>query len=58
MPEQEVQLLGMTVRGGYEGLGMSPDRADAMVWGMGEVIREVGARVRGVRRGHLYSYET
>lgn len=48
MPELEAQLLGMIAGGGYEGPGTSPDRADAMVWGVGEVMREVGVRVREV----------
>ena len=48
MPELEAQLLGMIAGGGYEGPGASPDRADAMVWGLGEVTRgRVEARVRG-----------
>ena len=41
MPELEAQLLGMIAGGGYEGPGKSPDRADAMVWGVSEVMREV-----------------
>ncbi|MCW3847867.1 terminase family protein [Sphingomonas sp. LB-2] len=45
MPELEAELLGMIAGGGYEGPGQSPDRADAMVWGVGEVMREVGARI-------------
>ena len=48
MPELEAQLLGMIAGGEYEGPGASPDRADAMVWGLGEVTRgRVEARVRG-----------
>ena len=48
MPELEAQLLGMIAGGGYEGPGRSPDRADAMVWGVSEVMRERAvARVRG-----------
>ena len=38
-PELEDELSGMTVGGGYEGPGHSPDRADAMVWAMTELIR-------------------
>jgi phage terminase large subunit-like protein len=38
-PELEAQLAGMTYGGGYEGPGRSPDRADAMVWAMTELIR-------------------
>ena len=48
MPELEAQLLGMIAGGGYEGPGTSPDRADAMVWGVGEVMREWGVRVSGM----------
>jgi len=35
--ELEDQLCGMT-NGGYEGPGRSPDRADAMVWAMAELL--------------------
>lgn len=45
MPELEAQLCGMIAGGGYEGPGNSPDRADAMVWGVGEVMQERGARI-------------
>lgn len=38
MPELEAQLLGMIAGGGYEGPGISPDRADAMVWGLSELM--------------------
>ncbi|HYJ81956.1 MAG TPA: terminase family protein [Allosphingosinicella sp.] len=38
-PELEDQLAGLTYGGGYEGPGRSPDRADAMVWAMRELIR-------------------
>ena len=49
MPELEAQLLGMIAGGGYEGPGESPDRADAMVWGVSELMRERGVvRVRVV----------
>jgi phage terminase large subunit-like protein len=30
---------GLTYGGGYEGPGRSPDRADAMVWAMSELVR-------------------
>ena len=40
MPELEAQLLGMIAGGGYEGQGQSPDRADAMVWGVTELMRD------------------
>lgn len=38
MPELEAQLLGMIAGGDYEGPGQSPDRADAMVWGVTELM--------------------
>jgi len=48
-PELEAQLLGMIAGGGYEGPGHSPDRADAMVWGVSELMRaRAEARVRGL----------
>jgi phage terminase large subunit-like protein len=37
-PELEAELLGMIAGGGYEGPGNSPDRADAMVWGLTELM--------------------
>jgi phage terminase large subunit-like protein len=37
-PELEDQLAGLTYGGGYEGPGRSPDRADAMVWALTELI--------------------
>ena len=40
MPELEAQMLGMIAGGGYEGPGSSPDRADAMVWGVSELMKE------------------
>lgn len=47
MPALEAQLCGLIAGGGYEGPGTSPDRADAMVWGVGEVMRARSeARVR------------
>ncbi len=36
-PELEDELCGLTLGGGYEGPGNSPDRADAMVWAMTEL---------------------
>jgi phage terminase large subunit-like protein len=38
-PELEDELAGLVVGGGYEGPGRSPDRADACVWAMTELIR-------------------
>jgi phage terminase large subunit-like protein len=37
-PELEDQLCGMTSGGGYAGPGRSPDRADAMIWALGELL--------------------
>ena len=37
-PELEDQLAGMTINGDYEGPGRSPDRADAMVWALTELM--------------------
>lgn len=38
-PELEDELAGLTIGGGYEGPGNSPDRADAMVWAMSALIQ-------------------
>jgi phage terminase large subunit-like protein len=46
-PELEDELVGLTVGGGYEGPGRSPDRADAMVWAMTELL---GGRERAMPR--------
>lgn len=48
-PELEDEMCGLMVGGGYEGPGRSPDRADAMVWAMTELMlgsRRGEARVR------------
>jgi phage terminase large subunit-like protein len=37
-PELEDELAGLQMGGGYEGPGRSPDRADAMVWAMTELM--------------------
>jgi phage terminase large subunit-like protein len=37
-PELESELMGLIAGGGYEGPGDSPDRADAMVWGLTELM--------------------
>jgi phage terminase large subunit-like protein len=37
-PELEDQLCGLMIRGGYEGPGRSPDRADAMVYALTELM--------------------
>ncbi len=36
--ELEDELAGLTYGGGYQGPGRSPDRADAMVWAMWELL--------------------
>jgi phage terminase large subunit-like protein len=38
-PELEDELAGLTLGGGYEGPGRSPDRADAMVWAMSALMK-------------------
>jgi phage terminase large subunit-like protein len=48
-PELEAQLCGMIAGGGYAGPGRSPDRADAMVWALAELLAGAGeARVRAM----------
>jgi phage terminase large subunit-like protein len=47
-PALEDQLCGMLANGGYAGPGRSPDRADALVWALTELLvkraRKVGVR--------------
>jgi phage terminase large subunit-like protein len=38
-PALEDEMAGLTYAGGYEGPGGSPDRADAMVWAMTELMK-------------------
>jgi phage terminase large subunit-like protein len=48
-PALEDELCGLVVGGGYEGPGRSPDRADALVWAMTDLMlrrRRVEAAVR------------
>jgi phage terminase large subunit-like protein len=46
----ESELCGMIAGGGYEGPGRSPDRADAMVWALSELmLQKAGAEPR-IRR--------
>ena len=47
-PELEDELCGMVAGGAYEGPGRSPDRADALVWALSELMLGArgGARVR------------
>ena len=49
-PELEDQMCGLLAGGGYVGPGRSPDRADALVWAMSELMlgRLGEARVRGM----------
>ena len=47
----EDQLCGMMAGGGYQGPGRSPDRADALVWALTELMlgkQGAGPRVRGL----------
>ncbi len=47
-PELEDEMCGLVTGGGYEGPGRSPDRADALVWAMTELMlgrRRAGPRV-------------
>ena len=37
-PALEAELIGMIAGGGYDGSGRSPDRADAMVWALSELL--------------------
>jgi phage terminase large subunit-like protein len=49
-PELEDELCGLTIAGGYEGPGRSPDRADALVWALTELMlgpERAPPRVRG-----------
>jgi phage terminase large subunit-like protein len=48
-PELEDELCAMTRGGGYAGAGRSPDRADAMVWAMSELMLGRPARAPAVR---------
>jgi phage terminase large subunit-like protein len=48
LPELEDEMCGLMTGGGYEGPGRSPDRADALVWALSELMlgRKVEPRVR------------
>ena len=49
--ELEDQLCGLQVGGGYAGPGRSPDRADACVWALAELLEGAQrGRIVGVRR--------
>lgn len=45
-PALEDQLCGLTIGGGYEGPGRSPDRADALVWAMTELLLTSSGNIR------------
>jgi phage terminase large subunit-like protein len=50
-PPLEGQLLGFIAGGGYDGPGHSPDRADAMVWALTELMlgrKKLEPAVRGI----------
>jgi phage terminase large subunit-like protein len=40
----EDELCGLVTGGGYEGPGRSPDRADALVWAVSELLAGVAAQ--------------
>lgn len=44
-PELEDEMCGLTIGGGYQGPGRSPDRADALVWAVTELM---GRQAKGV----------
>ena len=48
-PALEDELAGLTAAGGYEGPGRSPDRADAMVWAMTELMLGKAGKVPRLR---------
>jgi phage terminase large subunit-like protein len=49
-PALEDELCGLVIGGGYEGPGRSPDRADALVWALHELMlgRRGQAAIRGL----------
>ena len=49
-PELEAELLGMVAGGDYQGPGTSPDRADAMVWALTELMLGVERAPPSIRR--------
>lgn len=48
-PELEDEMCGLLLGGGYVGPGSSPDRADALVWALTELMLGTGARGPAVR---------
>jgi phage terminase large subunit-like protein len=49
-PALEDQLAGLSWGGGYQGPGASPDRADAMVWALTELMLGKPHPVPRIRR--------
>ena len=49
-PALEDELCGLAAGGGYDGPGRSPDRADALVWALTELMlgRKRAAKIRGL----------
>jgi phage terminase large subunit-like protein len=48
-PELEDEMCGLMLGGGYVGPGSSPDRADALVWALTELLLGDGVKQPGVR---------
>jgi phage terminase large subunit-like protein len=48
-PALEDEMCGLLVAGGYVGPGTSPDRADALVWALTELLLGSGGSRPGVR---------
>jgi phage terminase large subunit-like protein len=48
-PELEAELCGLIAGGDYQGPGSSPDRADAMVWALTELMLQKEARMPRIR---------
>lgn len=48
-PELEDEMCGLILGGGYVGPGTSPDRADALVWALTELMLGTGAKRPGLR---------
>ncbi|MEK6638870.1 MAG: terminase family protein [Pseudomonadota bacterium] len=49
-PEMEAELCGLIAGGGYEGPGRSPDRADACVWALTELMTGKGQTLPRITR--------
>ncbi len=49
-PAMEDELAGLQAGGGYVGPGRSPDRADALVWALTELMLGIAARRPGLRQ--------